>query len=159
MKKLQAKAFLFLILSILGSSFLYAAHHEDGASAGIAKSNAQWQAALNSGDAAGVAALYTEDGQVLPPNGATQTGRDAIAATFQGFIDGGFTVKLETIELEAHGHSATEVGEATVMDAEGTTLDVAKFIVLWKEVDGEWKFHRDIWNSNTPLPAAPEAAE
>lgn len=30
-----------------------------------------------------------------------------------------------------------------------TLLDQIKFIGLWNQDDGDWKIHRDIWNSST----------
>ena len=152
MNKVISNCFISLFFLCAASTPLFAGDSE-GARAGIGQTIAAWEAALNSGDSAGVAAQYTEDGQILPPNSGTLTGHEAIQATWQGLIDAGFTAKLETVELEVHGHTATEVGAATLFAADGTTVDVAKFIVLWKQVDGEWKLHRDIWNSSAPLPA------
>jgi len=31
-------------------------------------------------------------------------------------------------------------------------LDKGKYIVIWKKVDGEWKYYRDIFNSDLPIP-------
>jgi ketosteroid isomerase-like protein len=42
--------------------------------ADIAAANITFMQAFKSGDAAGLAALYTEDGQVLPPNSDFITG-------------------------------------------------------------------------------------
>jgi len=44
----------------------------------IEKLNDVWTAAFNKGDAAAVAALYTEDAYVLPPGSAMVKGRAAI---------------------------------------------------------------------------------
>ena len=46
----------------------------------IAAANDTFMAAFKRGDAAGLAALYTEDGQVLPPNADFVTGKPAIEA-------------------------------------------------------------------------------
>ena len=29
-------------------------------------------------------------------------------------------------------------------------MDSGKFIVIWKQEGGQWKLHRDIWNSSMP---------
>ena len=50
----------------------------------IAAGNTKFMAAFQRGDAAGVAACYTDDGQLLPPNGEPMTGTDSIAAFWQG---------------------------------------------------------------------------
>jgi hypothetical protein len=31
-------------------------------------------------------------------------------------------------------------------------LDEGKYIVIWKQVEGQWKLHRDILNSSRPAP-------
>lgn len=128
------------------------------ARAGIEATNAQFMAALSAGDAAGLAALYTEDAQVMPPNSEIVSGRAAVQETFQGFIDAGLTAQLETVNVEGHGDTAHEVGKVIIMGADGQTLDEAKYIVIWKKVGDAWKLHRDIWNSNRPLPE-PETSE
>ncbi len=39
-----------------------------------------WADAFNAGDASAVAALYTEDGMIMPPNAETAKGHEAIEA-------------------------------------------------------------------------------
>ena len=103
------------------------------------------------GDAAGLAALYTENGQFLPPNSDFVTGKQAIQATFQAFMDMGIkAIKLETIEVEGYGDTASEVGRYTLEGEGGQVLDQGKFIVIWKHKAGQWKLHRDIINTSMP---------
>ncbi len=103
------------------------------------------------GDAAGIAALYTENGQFLPPNSDFVTGKQAIQATFQAFMDMGIkAIKLETIEVEGYGDTASEVGRYTLEGEGGQVLDQGKFIVIWKQEAGHWKLHRDIINTSMP---------
>ena len=128
----------------------------DEARAGIEATNAEFMTALNQGDAAGVAACYTEDAQLMPPNGEIASGREAVQALFQEAVDAGLKIRLETVEGEGHGDTAHEVGSATVTGEDGQTIDEAKYIVIWKKVGDEWKLHRDIFNSNMPLPAPEE---
>lgn len=52
----------------------------------IAAGNESFMTAAKKGDAAGLAALYTEDGQVLPPNRDIVTGRLAIQGFWQAVI-------------------------------------------------------------------------
>ena len=103
------------------------------------------------GDAAGIAALYTENGQFLPPNSDFVTGKQAIQATFQAFMDMGIKgINLETIEVEGYGDTASEVGKYTLEGVGGQVMDQGKFIVIWKQEAGQWKLHRDIINSSMP---------
>ena len=105
------------------------------------------------GDAAGLAALYTENGQFLPPNSDFVTGKQAIQATFQAFMDMGVkAVKLETLEVEDYGDTASEVGKYTLEAEGGDVLDRGKFLVVWKRESGQWKIHRDMINSSMPVP-------
>ena len=120
----------------------------------IAAADDQFMATFNSGDAAGVAALYTEQGQLLPPNADFMIGRQAIQAFWQGAMDMGIaSAKIEIIEVEGHGDTAIEVSKYTLHAQGGEELDAGKFIVIWKRVGGEWKLHRDIFNSSKPAPA------
>ena len=123
------------------------------AAGGIESSLAQFEDAYNSGNAAGVAALYTADAAVLPPDAARIDGREGIQAMWQSFLDAGVEdLALESVEIDAHGDSASEVGSfsITAPDGQGGRVTVdGKYIVLWRQgEDGVWRIHRDIWNDN-----------
>jgi ketosteroid isomerase-like protein len=75
----------------------------------IGAANRDFMEAYMRGDAAGVAALYTVNGQLLPPRSDFITGRAAIAGYWQEAMNIG-TRKLETTELEFQGEIAHEVG-------------------------------------------------
>jgi uncharacterized protein (TIGR02246 family) len=121
--------------------------------AAVAAANENFMAAFKKGDAAGMAALYTVNGQVLPPNGDFVTGKEAIQAFWQAIMDMGIKeAKLEIVEVEGHGDTAIEVSKYTLQGDEGQVLDTGKYIVIWKQQDGDWRLHRDIFNSNVPPP-------
>jgi hypothetical protein len=42
------------------------------------------------------------------------------------------------------------MGQYTLRGAGGAgdLIDRGKYIVIWKLIQGEWKLHRDIWNSS-----------
>ena len=110
---------------------------------------------FNCGDAAGVAALYTEDAQLLPPNADFVTGRAAVEAFWQGLMDRGIkSMRLITGELEDHGETAIDVGRYKLFGEGERELDQGKYIVVLKRVDRQWKLHRDIFNSSNPPPGA-----
>lgn len=117
----------------------------------ILAANKTFMETYSQGDAAGIAALYTEGGQFILPNSDFITGREAVQATFQSFIDQGIkTIELETIEIEDYGDTASEVGKYTLKDEGGQVLDHGKLLVIWKQESGQWKLHRDIINSSMP---------
>jgi uncharacterized protein (TIGR02246 family) len=119
--------------------------------AAIAAPIEQFMAAFSRGDAAGAAAVYTADAQVLPPNSDVITGQQAIQTFWQRAMDMGVkAVKLATVEVVGDGHTAYEVGQFTLQGAEGQVLDAGKYVVIWRQEAGQWKLHRDIWNSSRP---------
>ncbi len=123
---------------------------------GMSSTNRQFEAAFARGDAAGCAAVYTEDAKILPPDSPALTGRQAGQEVWQSIINMGVKgVSLQTLELEEMGDTAVERGAATVQiqGEGGQTMEAsAKFIILWKrQADGAWKWHWDCWNFDAPL--------
>jgi uncharacterized protein (TIGR02246 family) len=120
--------------------------------AAIAAVNENSMAAFKRGDAAGMADFYTENGQLLPTGSDFVTGKAAIQAFWQAAIDMGIakTVRLEIVEVEAHGDIAIEIGKYTDSGGAGNVIDRGKYVVIWKQEGGQWKLHRDIWNSSLP---------
>lgn len=111
-------------------------------------------------DAAGVAALYTEDAQLLPPDAEIVNGRAAI----QEFVartnpPGGAAIDIATVETHVFGDYAYRQGSFQLRDAGGAAGASGKFIELWKKVDGQWLIHRDIWSANAPPPAQAAAGD
>jgi uncharacterized protein (TIGR02246 family) len=106
---------------------------------------------LNGGDAAGVAAHYTDDAAVLPPDAARIDGREGIQGVWQGLIDADVRdVALTTQEVDVFGDVANEVGtiSATTPGEDGGRVQLAgKYVAVWKRGgDGNWRLRRDIWN-------------
>jgi ketosteroid isomerase-like protein len=118
----------------------------------INEGNRNFGSAVARKDYAAMAALYTENAMVLPPDGPIVTGRPAIeefwrsAANALGLTD----AVLRTRDLEVAGDTAYEVGEANLKLGGGQIM--VKYLVVWtRGSDGNWRLHRDIWNT---LPAA-----
>ncbi len=114
-----------------------------------------WQAAFDARDAAALAAIYAEDGVLMPPNSDTLIGRPAIEAYWADFQASGIGGEIKDTDVYAYGDDGYTVGAYTTSDAGGATIDKGKYIVIWRHVDGKWQNLYDIWNSNLP-PAAPE---
>jgi uncharacterized protein (TIGR02246 family) len=121
----------------------------------ISAANARFMEAFRAGDAAGVAACYTADAQIMPPNSDVITGTDAIAGFWGTVMAAGIAgARLETMEVEAQGDVATEVGRYALSGADGGSIDAGKYLVVWHRDGGAWKLHRDIWNTSRPAPTA-----
>ncbi len=121
----------------------------------IESQNAKFAAAFNRGDAAGVAALYTEDATSQPPNNEALLGRQAIQNFMQAGYDAGLKdLALTTVSVEGSGDTAYELGAYTIKvapEGKAAMTDSGKYVVVWKRGgDGVWRLHTDIWNSSLP---------
>ncbi len=119
--------------------------------ADIKKVNDQISHHFADGDSADFAAHYTENGMLLPPGSDFIRGKQAITHFWQSIMDMGIRkVKLDIKEVETMGDTAIEMGQFTLGSEDGRTVDKGKYIVEWKHESGQWKLHRDIWNSSMP---------
>lgn len=117
----------------------------------ITAATREFTSAFARGDAAGMAALYTVSGQLLPANSDVVAGTQAIRAFWQVGIDVGFKELIpETRELELYGDVAHEVGRYRLRASGGELVDQGKYLVIWKREGGQWKMHRHIANSSLP---------
>ena len=117
----------------------------------LAQAYQQFMASFDQQNAAGIAALYVETGQLLPAYSAAIAGRAAIQAFWQGCIDMGIrALHRQPIEVEQLNGTVNEVGAYELYSRDGKLLDVGKYIVIWKWEQGQWQIYRDIWTSNLP---------
>ncbi len=113
----------------------------------IAAVNRTFQEAARKRDVDRIAGLYTTDAMVMPPDAPFVKGRESIKQFWSFAIQqmGVQDVQLNTRELEVVGDTAYEVGEAVLTLPSGAAT--AKYLVVWKKIDGQWRLHRDIWNT------------
>jgi len=120
----------------------------------IEKVNINAREGFRRGDAAAVAALYTEDAILLPPNSKMIRGRQKIEGFWTAAIQMGVKdVVLTTVELSGSDDTVYEVGNCTLKIHPPGKEPIeykGKYIVIWKRTADGWKLHRDIWNSNLP---------
>jgi uncharacterized protein (TIGR02246 family) len=114
-----------------------------------------WQSAFDARDSAALAAIYAEDGALMPANSDTLIGRAAIEDFWADLQASGIGGEIKDTNVYAYGDDGYTVGAYTVSDAGGATIDEGKYVVIWRHVDGKWQMNHHIWNSNLPL-AAPE---
>jgi uncharacterized protein (TIGR02246 family) len=115
---------------------------------GIDQTNRDFEAAVGRGDPAGAARdTYTADARILPPGAPMVQGREAIAQFWVAAAQqmGITAVRLHTLDLQPIGDGAYEIGRAVLTIAGGQSAE-AKYVVLWRQEDGRWRWHVDVWN-------------
>jgi ketosteroid isomerase-like protein len=119
---------------------------------------AMWTKAFNSGDAAAVAALYTEKAQSTAPSGGPMTGRKDIEAYWREDMKSGETTALKTTDSIAQGNLLHVSGTYEVAAKDGGKLAFGQFQQLWTRVDGDWKVQSEIWSLDPMARRSPEMA-
>jgi uncharacterized protein (TIGR02246 family) len=106
-------------------------------------------------DAKAIAALYAEDAMEMPPNQPPIKGRADILAYYQKAFAESKASNLTLTHLEAvtHGDSAHLVGTSreTITPKSGPpTEEAGKYVVILKQLGGQWKVSYAIYNNDTP---------
>ena len=94
--------------------------------------------------------IYTAGARILPPGAPTIQGRENIKnfwvqALAQMNVE---DARLSTVEAEMAGDMVVEIGSVE-LDLAGRQTATAKYVVVWKQEDGGWRWHIDIWNMNS----------
>jgi len=95
--------------------------------------------------------IYTANAYILPPGGPMVSGRPGITEFWSNLIQSvnATAAVLKSIEVLPTGDGVVEIGQATLaIQPEGqaaSSLEV-KYVVYWRQEDGKWKWHVDIWN-------------
>jgi ketosteroid isomerase-like protein len=125
----------------------------DSAKAAIAASNKVFGSCFASGDSTAFANCYTNDGCIYNSNMPKVCGTQAINAFFNTAYQYGIrNIVIITEEVIGGKEAIVETGKYEVFIADNKSVEKGKFIVVWKEENGNWKMHRDIWNSDAPPP-------
>lgn len=122
-----------------------------------------WVKLFNSGDAGGVATLYSAEAVLMPPGAPPARGtaaiKEAIAKEIANAKKAGVTFALGSgDEVGISGDLAWHSGAYFVQDKAGKTVEQGKFLETWQKVGGKWRIIRDIWNSDGAAPASAPAA-
>ncbi len=97
--------------------------------------------------------IYTSTATILPPGAPLIAGREAIKKFWSDLVISAHakSAVLSSVDVMQAGDGAVEIGRATLtVEPPGQAaaqMDV-KYVVFWREEDGKWKWHVDIWNGN-----------
>ncbi len=96
--------------------------------------------------------VYTSDARILPPGAPLVTGREAIKKFWSDLVQeaNAKSAALASVDVMPAGDGVVEIGRATLTVApQGDPTDIeVKYVVYWRQENGRWKWHVDIWNQN-----------
>jgi ketosteroid isomerase-like protein len=102
----------------------------------------------------GWAALYSDDGLIMPPNAGTVRGRAALTAWANAFppIE---QVSFSNVQVAGEGNMAYGTS-GFVLKLHGLPADSGKQLVIFRRTAaGRWEAVAGAFNSDLPLPTAP----
>lgn len=119
----------------------------------IRKINEQWLALIRKHDAAAVSRLYASDGAMMAPGAPIAQGQPALEKAWSGLMKMpgfGLTFKADQIIVASGGDMALDRGtyQLSIDGPTGATKDIGKYVVVWRNVEGQWKVAADIFNSD-----------
>jgi uncharacterized protein (TIGR02246 family) len=129
----------------------------DDTRAAIAAQSKLFMAAMQRGDAAAVAGLFTTEAKLIVSGvDGPVAGRDAIEKFWRaGFDNGVKALVLTTVDLDGEGSLRAETGTYRALGANGAELGRGQYLFVWKKTGLEWLIDRDI---GVAAPAHPAAA-
>lgn len=108
------------------------------------------QSRYNENDPHGAAELFTEDGAIMSEFGDTVRGKVAIQEFLKGELDKRLQYWITSEHSSSTGDFGYDHGTMRVRDtAKGQDLENAKYMTLYRKVDGSWKIYRTIYNTNS----------
>lgn len=107
--------------------------------------------ALAASDANAITEAFTEDGVVMPPEGATYRGSDAVKGNYEGiFSSVGLDLQFDIDEIVIDGDygfvRSTSDGTATVLADSSSAPEVNRELWVVHKVDGQWKIAFYMYN-------------
>ncbi len=123
-----------LVIAFLMSCSVLPVHAQEAS-----KAAEKWVAAYNSGDAAAIAALFTQDAVFSPASAVTLKGREVIEKALAGRMKAGFTKETVNVtEEHQNGDTLWAVGDYEVIgsgESEGKKINGKFGEVLMRDGD------------------------
>ena len=110
--------------------------------------NRQFEEAIARRDFARLAQVYTAGARLFSPGVPAITGLSGIRDYWSSAVSalGVTRATLHSLELTVSGDRAAEVGRAEIFTEPDAPPVPLKYVVLWKQEDGAWKWDVDCWN-------------
>jgi ketosteroid isomerase-like protein len=118
--------------------------------------NARFTKAHVTGDVATIDAMFTRDAKSFPPGAEPAIGPAALHTLTVEYLKTGIkSFSEQTTDLYGNGELLIDQGEYVVTYGPENTVERGKYLNVWKQEDGEWKIHANMWNASPPA-AAPK---
>lgn len=103
---------------------------------------------FNAGDSAAVAAMFTDDGAVMPRFGAPIKGTPAIQQYMEKTLRRQLQFWINSEASVVSGDLAYDEGNYKIRDIRrNVDLDTGRYVNVFKRVGGQWKIYRSIFSS------------
>ena len=98
--------------------------------------------------------IYTSGARILPPGAPIIERRPAIKKFWSDMVTGtnAKSAVLSSVDIMPAGDGIVEIGRALLTVAPLSQPEAqieVKYVVFWREEEGAWKWHVDIWNTNS----------
>ena len=119
------------------------------ACADIERANVAFTRAHVAGDVAAIDAMFTRDATSLPPGAEAAVGPAALHTLTVEYLASGIKdFREETTDCYGNGDLLVDHGTYSVTYGPASTVERGKYMNVWKQEDGRWKIHANIWNTS-----------
>ena len=113
----------------------------------IQSRNDLFSEAVTRGDAAAVAALYTDDAWLLPPGAPMIRGKAGIEVFWKTQFEQVAAIDLTAVDVAPLGeNSAREVGRFGLRRKGHPDVTAGKYLVVWRRLGDAWYLEVDTFN-------------
>jgi ketosteroid isomerase-like protein len=121
----------------------------------IQEKNDRFTQAHVAGDVATIDAMFTRDANSFPPGANAAIGPAAIHDLTVEYLKSGITeFREDTTGFYGNADLLIDQGEYLVIYGPDRVVERGKYLNVWKQEDGTWKIHANMWNTSAPPPAA-----
>ncbi len=121
----------------------------------IEAQNDRFTKAHVAGDIAAIDAMFTRDARSFPPGAGAAVGLAAIHELTAEYLKAGVSeFREDTTDFYGNQDLLVDAGTYVMTYGADHVIERGKYLNVWKQEDGAWKIHANIWNtSSLPAPA------
>jgi ketosteroid isomerase-like protein len=122
--------------------------------------DSNWNAWLIAHNDSAIAAIYSSDAIMMPPNMPRVTGAASIRSFWAGLWPIKADLVITPVSIRVSGNLAIEEGNwlMSIPTPAGADKDNGKYLESWRKDAGAWHVVQDMWSSDNPPPPAAAAA-